>query len=208
MLPKRHDLFCSGWGMQCIQFIHVFCKIYNDYYNYRQYICIYVYTHVSVFLYIWYICMYLYARTWRSDDISRIHHHVIIVFSIFPLEIPSRLQKPGIVVLGWPETTENIAANWGLLGKNGQLVLRVVALEAESCGNRWMSPSWLVWDQPRDRPPITSVRTLLMCWWCPCVVFFSPIYIHTTWSLGCSGESLSRLGFTKMKESRRFLFCS
>lgn len=53
-------------------------------------------------------------------------------------------------MLGWPETTENIAADWGLLGKNGQLVLRVVALEAESCGNP-MDVTELTggWDQPR-----------------------------------------------------------
>lgn len=48
-----------------------------------------------------------------------------------------------------------------------------------------------------------------MWWWCPCCVFFYATYsyIHTTWSLECSGESLSRLGFTNEgKSTFSFLF--
>ena len=61
------------------------------------------------------------------------------------------------------------------------------------------------WDQPRatnhQREDIAYVLVVSVC-----CFFLSATYIHTTWSLECSGEFLSRLGFTK-NEGKSTFFC-
>ena len=190
---------CSRKGMICSVLVGK-CNVYSLYMSFVKYIMIiiiidniFVYMYIHMFqsfcIYDIYVCINMPGL----GDLMIFQEFIIMsssFFSIFQLEIPSRLQKPGMACrfgwpsrshTFWPETTENIAANWGLLGKNGQLVLRVVALEAESCGN------------PMDVTELTGVGSTPShqspAWGhCLCaggvrVVFFSPQHIVHTYYL-------------------------
>ena len=209
MLPKRHDLkFVLVGECNVYSFIHVFCKIYNHYYSYMYlYICINTcFSLLCIFIYIYVlICPDLEIR-WYFKNSSSCHHH----FSVFPTGNSFPTSKTRHVVLAGQKPPKKIAAKLRATWEEWSAC-------SESCGTRgwelWkpMDVTELTggWDQPRvtnhQREDIAYAVVVSVC----CCFFFYATYIHTyTWSLGCSGESLSRLGFTRMKESRRFLFCS